>query len=61
MNVSGNRSSRTDATDRAHLAQQRRRALVRLIANAEPAGLDRYFRTLARIDGVAPEGFGRAS
>lgn len=61
MNVSSDRSSGTDAAERAHLAQRRRRALVRLIAGAEPAGLDGYFRRLARIDGVAPEAFGRAS
>ncbi|HYW55221.1 MAG TPA: hypothetical protein VFF00_02760 [Candidatus Elarobacter sp.] len=60
MNLLGIRSSRRRASERERLAELRRRALVRLIAGAEPAGLAGYFRTLAEIDGGAAA-FGRAS
>ncbi|HEY0394230.1 MAG TPA: hypothetical protein VGD01_07015 [Candidatus Elarobacter sp.] len=61
MNDRGNRSVRERESGRARLAERRRRALVRLIAGAEPPALERYFRRLAEIDGRGAEAFSRAS
>jgi hypothetical protein len=61
MNDMGNRSVRERESDRARLAQRRRRALVRLIAGPEPPALETYFRGLAEIDGRSAEAFSRAS